>query len=459
MKQLFTILLLLSSIITQAQIGNYNGKPRYSFKAVRVGDTIGSFVVEMYPTIAPKHVRNFDSLVFAKFYDSLAFHRVIPGFVIQGGDPNSKNGPRSTWGQGQSWQKDIPAEFNPISHQRSIFSAARAADPNSANSQFFVCVAAATNLDNNYTAYGKAISGMNVVDNIVASSRDAVDNPLQKIEMFVTRIADDTTNMPTPANIIQPVNNATGISGTYQFKWNALAGALIYELEISRDANFATIDTVIKTNKLFVVVPSLQAGELQYYWRLQANNGGYKKATEIRTFTTGTFPPNLVLPTNNQVLTVNQVMFNWNGVASASSYKLQVATNPNFTLASIKVEEDSIARTSIVKSLEPNKKHFWRVASEINGIAGAYSPAFAFTTGVAVGLASEENKIISIYPNPASTELFVEGLENFEYKIYDRIGKLVLGGTSAGTAVNISGLEAGMYLLKTDKGISRFLIE
>jgi hypothetical protein len=123
------------------------------------------------------------------------------------------------------------------------------------------------------------------------------------------------------------------------------------------------------------------------------------------------------------------------------------------------VEEDSIARTSIVKSLEPNKKHFWRVASEINGIAGAYSPAFAFTTGVAVGLASEENKIISIYPNPASTELFVEGLENFEYKIYDRIGKLVLGGTSAGTAVNISGLEAGMYLLKTDKGISRFLIE
>ncbi len=459
MKKLFTFFILLTAINVQAQIGNYNGKPRYNILAVRAGnDTIGNIVLELYPTIAPKHVRNWDSLTAAKFFDSTAFHRVIPGFVIQGGDPNSKKGPRSTWGYGQPWQVEIPAEFNPISHQRSILSAARDANPNSANSQFFICVAAATNLDNNYTAYGKAISGMNVVDNIVASTRDVNDNPLQKIEMFVTRIADDTTKA-IAANITQPANNATGISGTYQFKWEAVSGAVIYELEISSNANFSTIDTFIRTNKLFALVPSLKAGELQYYWRLQTNNGGYKKATEIRTFTTGTFPPSLVLPTNNQVLTVNQVMFNWNGVASASSYKLQVATNPNFTLASIKIEEDSINANSIVKSLEPNKKHFWRVASEINGIAGAYSPAFAFTTGVAVGVSTEQQNTISIYPNPASTQLFVEGLENFEYKIYDRIGKLVLSGIAAETAVNISTLEAGMYLIKTDKGISRFVVE
>ena len=207
------------------------------------------------------------------------------------------------------------------------------------------------------------------------------------------------------------------------------------------------------------MVPSLKPGELQYFWRLQTNNGGYKKATSIRSFTTGTFPPNLVLPTNNQILTVNQVMFNWNGVASASSYKLQIATNPNFTLASIKVEQDSITGTSIVKSLEPNKKHFWRVASEINGIAGAYSPAFAFTTGVAVGVASEENKIISIYPNPASTTLFVEGMENFVYEIYNTLGKLVSKNTSLGNAVDISFLEAGMYLIKAEKGVSRFVVE
>ncbi len=459
MKKLLTILFLLTALQSQAQIGVYDGKPRYNILAVRAGnDTIGNIVLELYPTIAPKHVRNWDSLTAAKFFDSTAFHRVIPGFVIQGGDPNSKKGPRSTWGYGQPWQVEIPAEFNPISHQRSILSAARDANPNSANSQFFICVAAATNLDGQYTAYGKAISGMNVVDNIVTSPRDGSDNPIQKIEMFVTRLSDDTTKA-IAANIVQPANNATGISGAYQFKWEAVPGAVIYELEISSDANFTTIDTFIRTNKLFAVVPSLKAGELQYYWRLQTNNGGYKKATAIRTFTTGTFPPNLVLPTNNQVLTVNQVMFNWNGVASASSYKLQVATNPNFTLASIKVEEDSITGTSIVKSLEPNKKHFWRVASEINGIAGAYSPAFAFTTGVAVGIASEENNIISIYPNPANTTLFVSGLDHFDYEIYDRIGKLILNGKASETGINISNLDAGMYLLKTEKGVSKFLVE
>ncbi len=459
MKRLLTVLFLLAALQMHAQIGNYNGKPRYNILAVRAGnDTVGNIVLELYPSIAPKHVRNWDSLTAAKFFDSTAFHRVIPGFVIQGGDPNSKKGPRSTWGYGQPWQVNIPAEFNPISHQRSILSAARDSDPNSANSQFFICVAAATHLDGSYTAYGKAVSGMNVVDNIVTSPRDGADNPIQKIEMFVTRIADDTTKA-VAANIIQPANNATGISGTYQFKWEAVPRAVIYELEISSDANFASIDTVIRTNKLFAVVPSLKPGELQYYWRLQTNNGGYKKATSIRSFTTGTFPPNLVLPTNNQILTVNQVMFNWNGVASASSYKLQVATNPNFTLASIKVEQDSITGTSIVKSLEPNKKHFWRVASEINGIAGAYSPAFAFTTGVAVGVASEENKFISIYPNPASTTLFVEGMENFVYEIYNTQGKLVSKNTSLGNAVDISFLEAGMYLIKTEKGVSRFLVE
>lgn len=458
MKKLYTLLILLSALNLHAQIGSYNGKPRYEFKAVRQGDTIGTFVVEMYPTIAPKHVRNFDSLVFGKFYDSLAFHRVVPGFVIQGGDPNSKKGPRNTWGQGQSWQKDIPAEFNPVSHQRGVFSAARSTDINSANSQFFVCVAAATSLDWNYTAYGNTISGMSVVDNIVASARDANDNPLQKIEMFVKRIADDTSRL-NAATIIQPADNATGISANYQFKWEALPGAVTYELEISRDANFATLDTVIKTNKTFLLVPSLKSGELQYYWRLQANNGGYKTPTATRTFTTGTFPPSLVLPTQSQVLNSNFVLFTWNNVSNVTSYKLQVATNPNFTLASIKLEEDSINATSVVKFLEPNKKHFWRVASEINGIAGAYSEVRTFTTGVAVGLTSEYNNVISIYPNPASTELFVEGLENFSYEIYNNQGKLVSKDTSVRSAVNISILETGMYLLKTDKGVERFLVE
>ena len=116
MKRLFTLLILLTAIKLNAQIGVYDGKPRYNILAVRAGnDTVGNIVLELYPTIAPKHVRNWDSLTAAKFFDSTAFHRVIPGFVMQGGDPNSKKGPRSTWGYGQPWQVNIPAEFNPIS--------------------------------------------------------------------------------------------------------------------------------------------------------------------------------------------------------------------------------------------------------------------------------------------------------------------------------------------------------
>lgn len=462
MKKAVTIILLLWSTFASSQIGVYNGKPRYNILAVRAGnDTIGNVILELYPAIAPKHVRNWDSLTAAKFFDSTAFHRVIPGFVIQGGDPNSKKGPRGTWGYGQPWQVNIPAEFNPISHQRGILSAARDADPNSANSQFFICVAPATHLDWAYTAYGKATEGMSVVDNIVQSPRDVNDNPNLKIEMFVTRLSDDTSKLATSATILQPANNAQGISANYTFKWDALPGALIYELELSKDPNFASIDTVIKTNKTSTTVASIQPGLITYYWRLLANNGGYKTASEIRSFTTGTFPPSLLTPTQNEVLTSTYTSFTWNSAPSATSYKLQVATNPNFTLASIKLEVDSIVGSMYVTTkLEPNKKHFWRVASEIDFNAGAYSASRTFTTGAAVGIESTtNNNQLILYPNPATTELNIKGIENAEYEIYNSIGQLVQHGTSLGSKVDIGALEKGMYLLKVESGVGRFIIE
>ena len=138
-KILLLSALFFYSVVGLAQIGAYQGKPHYLIDTYRAGIKIGTIEVEMYPSIAPKHVRNFDSLVSARFYDTTAFHRVIPGFVIQGGDPNSRHGPKSTWGMGNPNQTDIPAEFNPISHQRGVLSAARSTDPNSANSQFFIC--------------------------------------------------------------------------------------------------------------------------------------------------------------------------------------------------------------------------------------------------------------------------------------------------------------------------------
>ena len=125
---------------------------------------------------APRAVAYWDSLVGVQFFDSTAFHRVVPGFVVQGGDPNSRRGPRSTWGFGQPNQPNVPAEFSALSHERGILSAARDMNINSANSQFFICVAAARFLNGQYTVVGKVIKGMEIVDQInkVKTSRSGM---------------------------------------------------------------------------------------------------------------------------------------------------------------------------------------------------------------------------------------------------------------------------------------------
>lgn len=161
--------------------------PEYIISVSQGGNSLGDIVIELYPDIAPKHCHNFDSLVAIKYYDGTAFHRVIPGFMIQGGDPNSKNKPKDTWGGGDPTQTKVPAEFNPTPHKRGILSAARTPDPNSATSQFFICVADAPYLDNQYTVYGAVLTGMDVVDKIVSSPRDKKDNPLDKIEMKIRK--------------------------------------------------------------------------------------------------------------------------------------------------------------------------------------------------------------------------------------------------------------------------------
>ncbi|MFN8368443.1 MAG: peptidylprolyl isomerase [Candidatus Kapaibacterium sp.] len=151
------------------------------------GESIGEIEIELFKDLAPKHVRNFDSLVSVGFYNGTAFHRVIPGFVIQGGDPNSKSKPKNTWGFGDPGQTKVPAEFNSTPHKRGIVSAARSNDPNSATSQFFICVDDASSLDNKYTVYGQVVRGMEVADKIVNLPRDERDNPIEKAEMMVTK--------------------------------------------------------------------------------------------------------------------------------------------------------------------------------------------------------------------------------------------------------------------------------
>lgn len=142
----------------------------------------GNIVIEFLSDKAPGHVENFKKLAHSGFYDGTAFHRVIPGFMIQGGDPNSKDDDRTNDGMGGPGYS-IRAEFNDVPFERGVVGMARSQNPNSAGSQFFIMVARYPSLDGQYTAFGKVVQGMDVADEIVNLPRDARDNPLQKAVM------------------------------------------------------------------------------------------------------------------------------------------------------------------------------------------------------------------------------------------------------------------------------------
>ena len=144
----------------------------------------GKIEIQFFEDKAPVHVKNFKDLANKGFYDGTIFHRVIPGFMIQGGDPNTKGDDRSTHGMGGPGYS-IKAEFNDTPHKRGILSMARSQDPDSAGSQFFVVVKDSGFLDGQYTAFGKVLTGMAVADQIVNSPRDRRDNPNKRIEMKV----------------------------------------------------------------------------------------------------------------------------------------------------------------------------------------------------------------------------------------------------------------------------------
>src|SRR6266478_7674697 len=126
-------------------------------------------VVEFWPYVAPKTVENFKALAAKGFYDGTAFHRIVKGFMIQGGDPLTKDPEaEDSWGTGGPGHK-VKAEFNDRPHVRGVLSMARSSDPNSAGSQFFICLGEASSLDHQYTAFGKLIKGLDVLDKIGAT--------------------------------------------------------------------------------------------------------------------------------------------------------------------------------------------------------------------------------------------------------------------------------------------------
>jgi peptidyl-prolyl cis-trans isomerase B (cyclophilin B) len=146
---------------------------------------LGSMEIRFFPDKAPKHVENFIKLAKSGFYDKTIFHRVIPGFMIQGGDPHTKDEKdKSQYGMGGPGHR-IKAEFNDRPHVRGTVSMARSQDPDSAGSQFFIVVKDSPSLNGKYTVFGEVVKGMEVADKIVSQPRDARDNPLERIEMTI----------------------------------------------------------------------------------------------------------------------------------------------------------------------------------------------------------------------------------------------------------------------------------
>jgi len=172
---------------------------QYENKVAEVHTSAGEIDIRFFPDVAPNHVKNFIDLAEKGFYNGSKFHRVIPGFMIQGGDPNTISGSPSTWGTGGSG-KNISAEFNSVKHKRGIVSMARSNSPDSASSQFFVMVADAPSLDNQYSVFGQVTKGMDVADKIVNAARDGQDRPNNPttIDKIVIRDAKPEEQGPTP---------------------------------------------------------------------------------------------------------------------------------------------------------------------------------------------------------------------------------------------------------------------
>ena len=144
----------------------------------------GTIVFKMFPDKAPKTIESFKKLAGDKFFDGVKFHRVIPGFMIQGGDPNTKGPNRATYGTGGPGY-NLPDEFSDLKHVRGIVSMANTGAPNTGGSQFFIVVKDSTFLDGKYSVFGYVVKGMDVADKIVALPRDGRDDPLPDNEAVI----------------------------------------------------------------------------------------------------------------------------------------------------------------------------------------------------------------------------------------------------------------------------------
>jgi peptidyl-prolyl cis-trans isomerase B (cyclophilin B) len=173
---------------TNSTAAGTNTPPAAVKEVAVITTTEGVMVAEFWPDVAPNTVENFKKLARQGFYDGTCFHRVIKGFMIQGGDPKTKDESlKSEWGTGGPGYT-VNAEFNDRHHVRGVLSMARSQDPNSAGSQFFICHGDATFLDHQYTAFGKLIKGDDVLEKIATTPTEAPDRPIKRMNIDSIKI-------------------------------------------------------------------------------------------------------------------------------------------------------------------------------------------------------------------------------------------------------------------------------
>ena len=448
---LFTV---TGSILAQNQFG---GKPQYDILVRQYPDTFGTFRIELYPTVAPLHTENFDTLAKQGFYDSLAFHRVVSNFVIQGGDPNSKTGDPSTWGQGAPWQQNVPAEFNPIPHEREVIGAARSNDPNSATSQFYVNLVYNQHLDGAYTAYGRVISGMNVVDSVEAVPVNANDLPLNKVDMFISYVGIDSSAPASAPNLIAPADNATNILRDAQFSWSTVTPQdfILYRIQFSKQSDFSTIDheaDIGKNQTTYKPIDGIEQGYVTYYWRVQTNNGGNLTTSATRSFTTGIGIPNLTFPADDAMDVYLNTYLDWDDVSGATGYRVLVSTVPTIQIPTFLVIDTTVPNSIFLSpELESNRSYYWTVAALDNAIEGSSPDLFKFTSGSTINsLDRPTRNQPRAFPNPISEKLWIDGIqgENYKLRLVDTRGQLRLEGEiKVNQSIDVSHLDPGVYLV------------
>jgi len=233
-------------------------------KLIILETNLGTIVIEFFSEDAPNHVDNFIGLAESGFYDGTLFHRIIPGFMIQGGDPNTINGDPSTWGIGGPGER-IDAEFNTIKHKRGIVSMARSADPNSAGSQFFIVHKDSTVLDEQYTVFGRIVTeeSFETLDKIAAVETGKNDRPIDPEQVKITKITlvnrseiSDLLELPDPERTLSTIPTLTGNqkfeSAELEIAFSVPEGWMLQEPEKIQEA---TPDVVAVGPKTGVINP------------------------------------------------------------------------------------------------------------------------------------------------------------------------------------------------------------